>query len=130
VILVVPAILVGAIVGGGSFAMGQASGRAFIAGVITTAIGLGYYAWFESNRGQTPGKMAMGLRVHGPSGGNPTFEEALKRNLFQALGIVPILGGIAELVIAIVIATSISSDPRGQGPHDRFAGGTVVTRDR
>jgi uncharacterized RDD family membrane protein YckC len=104
-----------------------------IAGVIGGIIYLGYYAYLESSRGQTFGKQIMKLRVHGSSGGNPTMEEALRRNAWAALGIVssiPVLGwlfGLAELVAVIAIAVTISQDPLKRGWHDKF-GNTTVTK--
>jgi uncharacterized RDD family membrane protein YckC len=45
----------------GSF-MGEAAGRVF-AGIMSTAIGLGYVTYFLGEHGATPGKMACGLKV-------------------------------------------------------------------
>ena len=59
-----------------------------IAGVIGGIIYLGYYAYMESSRGRTFGKQILKMRVHGASGGNPTMEEALRRNAWAALGII------------------------------------------
>ena len=38
----------------------------------------------ESSRGQTLGKMVLKLRRSGPTGSNPTLEQALRRNIFYA----------------------------------------------
>jgi uncharacterized RDD family membrane protein YckC len=105
-----------------------------VAGVIGGIIYLGYYAYMESSRGRTLGKQIMKLRVHGASGGNPSMEEALRRNAWAALGIIssiPILGilaGLAELVAVIAIAVTISQDPLKRGWHDKF-GNTSVTKE-
>ena len=78
---------------------------------------LGYYAYMESSRGRTFGKQIMKLRVHGASGGNPTMEEAFRRNAWAALGIIsgiPVLGwifGLVELAAVIAIAVTISQRP-------------------
>ncbi len=105
-----------------------------IAGVIGGIIYLGYYAYLESSRGQTFGKQIMKLRVHGASGGNPTMEEALRRNAWAALGIISGLPawawlfGLVELVAVIAIAVTISQDPLKRGWHDKF-GNTSVTKE-
>lgn len=101
---------------------------ALIASVISAAIVIGYFAFMESSRGQTIGKMLLKLRTEGPGGANPTLEQAVKRNLFYALGIVPFLGGIAQLAAVIFIAVTINNSVMNVGWHDEFAGGTKVVR--
>ncbi len=103
-----------------------------VAGVVGGIVYLGYYAYMESSRGRTIGKQALGMRVLGASGGNPTMEEALRRNAWAALGIVsaiPVLGwlfSLAELVAVIAIAVTISQDPAKRGWHDKFANTSVL----
>ncbi|MDX6324007.1 MAG: hypothetical protein QOK15_361 [Nocardioidaceae bacterium] len=113
-------------------------GSSFVAGaigaVLTTVIYLGYFGYMESSQGKTVGKMIMKLHVEGPSGGKPTFEEAVKRNIWLGLpllGVIPILGGlvagIGELVAVIMIAVGINNDPvRRQPWTDKFAGTQVI----
>lgn len=109
-------------------------GAAVVTTIITVAINLGYFTLLESNRGQTLGKMLVGVRVLGPNGGNPTTTEAVKRNIWvgaSILGIVPVVGklfgGIASLVAVISIAVGINNDTvTRKGWHDSFAGGTRV----
>jgi uncharacterized RDD family membrane protein YckC len=104
----------------------------FVAGILY----LGYYVYFESARGQTLGKQIMKLRVHGASGGNPTIEEAFRRNAFYLLSIVASLPllilsfllGLASLAVVIFIAVTINSDPLKRGWHDKFAN-TSVTKE-
>ena len=113
----------------------------FISGVfstlLTTALTLGYYSYLESSRGQTIGKMVLGLKVRNLAGQNPTMEEALKRNAYFALsliGILPFLGnllaGLASIAAVIYIAVTINADtPLHRGWHDKF-GGTQVIKTR
>ena len=120
------------------FAPGAGATSAWLAGFVTTlvmvALNLGYFTFMESNRGQTVGKMLLNLRVYGPTGGNPTTTEAVKRNIWLAaslLSIIPaigwFLGGIAGLAAVIVIAVGINNDTVSRkGWHDDFAGGTRV----
>lgn len=113
---------------GGSFLVGVVSS------VLIAAIYLGYFAFMESSRGQTIGKMAMKLQTRGQGGGNPTMEEALKRNAWvglSVLGIIPLVGGIvaglAQLAAMILIAVGINGDAVGRrGWHDQFAGTQVI----
>jgi uncharacterized RDD family membrane protein YckC len=141
---IVNAVLVAIIVvgiiglnGAGAFGFGGTDYAAsLVSAVVGVAINLGYFAFMESSQGRTLGKMVVKLRVHGASGGNPTIEESLKRNWWlalPALAIVPFLGGaiggLIELVIIILIAVQISSDPEGRpSVSDRFAG-TRVTKE-
>jgi uncharacterized RDD family membrane protein YckC len=101
----------------------------FFSGIVLAVIALGYFGYMESNRGQTIGKQVMKLKTVGPDGhSNPTMNEAVKRNIWYAFGIVPILGGLAELASVILIAVNINSDPQRQHWFDRFAGGTKVIK--
>ena len=139
---VVNAVVVGVLVVGlllgrsGGLVMGAgASGLAAtaLAAVITAAVNLAYFAGLESRGGQTVGKMVMRLRVLGPSGGAPTLEEAIRRNVWVAFGIagvVPVIGGLvgslAQLAAVVMIAIAIADGSGRQACHDRFAGGTGV----
>lgn len=137
--VIVGTVIVGAVLGMRSGALGLGGGEyaaTAITSLLGTAIYVGYFTWMESSRGQTLGKMLMKLRVQGPTGGDPTVEEALRRNLFNALnliGLIPLIGWVlaplAQLAAVIAIAVGISNDTaRRQGWHDRFAGGTTVVK--
>ena len=127
-ILLVPMLVVTAPIAGG-FMLGSATtdGGAIVAGIVATLIAYGYYVVSESTRGSTFGKDALGIEVLA-EGGRPTLAQAAKRNLFMMVSAVPVIGGVAGAAIAIVIAITIGSDPRGQGIHDRWAG-VVLDRD-
>ncbi|HEX9683570.1 MAG TPA: RDD family protein [Acidimicrobiales bacterium] len=127
-ILLIPNLVITGIFGGGGlFSSGFGLG-VLIGGLVATAFTMAYSTWFESDRGQTPGKMLLGLRVIGSAGGNPTVEEAFRRNAFLLPSVVPVLGSVVVFVMEVVIGVQISSDPHGRGLHDNFAGGTMVTR--
>jgi uncharacterized RDD family membrane protein YckC len=104
---------------------------------LTSLIYLGYYALLESSRGQTIGKQLVKLKVVGPDGvSNPTMEQAIRRNIWMAfgiLGIVPIvgqlIGGLAQIAAIILIVVGINGDPISrQHWFDKFAGGTKVLK--
>lgn len=103
-------------------------GESFLFGILGSAVYLGYFVHLESSRGQTLGKQLLRLRTVGPQGGHPTPREAFIRNAWVLVGIVPFLGGLASLAIAIWIAVTIGNDPAGRGVHDTWAGGTTVLR--
>lgn len=104
--------------------------------IIAAVVSLGYFAFMESSRGQTVGKMLLKLRTYGPDGvSNPTMQEAIRRNIYAGLyilGIIPFLGWFilywaAPAAGAIYAAVTLNSDvPNHQGWHDKFAGGTRV----
>ena len=133
-------ILVGIVGGIITYIIGASIGGftgSAISAVISALIYLGYFAFMESNGGQSVGKMVMKLHVVGPDGASkPTMEEAVKRNIWTAfgiLGIIPVLGslvgGLLEIVAMVVIAVQISGDPaRRQAWHDKFASGTMVVK--
>jgi uncharacterized RDD family membrane protein YckC len=115
-------------------------GSTYVVGVVTTlvlfALQMGYYVYLESSRGQTVGKMVMKLRVVGAQGGNPSMEEAFRRNIWLGVGllaVIPVLGllsPIVSLAAVIYIAVTINGDPVArQGWHDKFAGGTRVIKE-
>ena len=72
----------------------------FLSGVVGSVLYIGYFAYMESSRGQTLGKQVMKLRTYGPDGAsNPTMEQAVRRNIWYAFGIIPFVGGLAELAV-------------------------------
>ena len=107
-----------------------------VSSIVTAAIYLGYFAYFESTKGQTVGKMALKLKTFGPDGVSlPTMEQSVRRNIWTAfgiIGVIPVLGsivgGLASLAAVIVIAVNINSDPQRQHFFDKFAGGTKVLK--
>ncbi len=137
--VLVTVLVVGALMGD-SAGFGGLGSTNFAAGAVAAVIGaviyVGYFAYLESSRGQTVGKMAMKIKVIGPNGGNPTMNEAVRRNAWAGLGvlgIVPIIGGIVgallQLAAVIYIAVTINNNvATRQGWHDEFAGGTKVVK--
>lgn len=139
---IIDAILLGVVIGPVAVIVGiimsGSAGSRWVGSTFTTifgaVIGLGYFALLESTRGQTVGKMVLGLRTIGPSGGPPTLEQALKRNLWMGLsviGVLPILGGfiagVAQLVAVITIAVGINSTPATRRAwNDTLAGTSVI----
>ncbi len=132
-VVIVPIVVVAIFSGSGGFGSafgGGFSAGSFVASLIWIAIVVGYFAVMESQWGQTVGKMAMGIRTEGPDGGKPTLEMAARRNSWYVLGIIPIIGGIAQLAMVIFIAVTISNSPEKIGWHDTFAPGTRVVKAR
>ena len=97
---------------------------------VNTAIVLAYAAGLETIRGRTLGKQVLRLRVHNQGGVNPTLGQALRRNLYFLLALLPgFIGGLVALTVIGWIAASILVDVVSrQGINDRFAQETFVTR--
>jgi uncharacterized RDD family membrane protein YckC len=141
VILIVVGLIINSVIIAAIFSTGGASGLGYggsigaysvVSSILLAVIYLGYFTFMESNQGKTVGKMVMKLHVEGAAGGNPTLEEAAKRNIWLAypiLGVLPILGLIGSLlalVAIIMIAVQINSDPEHRPWTDKFAGTRVV----
>jgi len=127
-VVIVPIVFVAILGGTGGFGFGGFGLGAIMISVVWAAITVGYFAYMESSRGQTFGKMVMKIRTEGPDGQHPPFEMAVKRNAFYALAIIPILGGILQLAAVLYIAYTISQSSTHTGWHDEFAGGTRVVK--
>ena len=104
--------------------------------VLFTGVSIGYFAYMESSRGQTVGKMLLKLKTVGPGGGNPTMEQAIRRNIVYAaslIGVIPVVGlwlsPLVSIAAVVLIAVGINNDTvKRQGWHDKFAGGTEVRK--
>jgi uncharacterized RDD family membrane protein YckC len=103
--------------------------RFYVAGIFGGLLTFAYFVVFESQLGRTPGKMLLGLTVHGPGGApKPTLQQAATRNAFLLLNLIPCLGGILSFAAWIYIAVTIENSPTKQGKHDEMAGGTQVVK--
>ncbi|CAM3564736.1 RDD family protein [Smaragdicoccus niigatensis] len=145
VLLWVVSWIVIAIVGVVSFASGSFAVIAvitFIGWLVVIAAQAAYFVLLQHQRGQTFGMQIMKLKVEGPTGANPTLEQAAKRCFYVFLpltyavgGLIPLIGWLLSLVGAfallaayIYIAVTINQSPTRQGWHDHFAGGTRVVK--
>jgi len=117
-------------------ALGGTSGTAirilgFIAGLISTALVVGYKVFFESGTWQaTPGKMVFGLKVVDEGGQRAPVQQVLMRtwpwwlNLLGALGALLLIGTVLNLLIALAIIgifCTFFMPPGGRCIHDTTA---------
>lgn len=103
--------------------------RIMVTGLFTGLLSFVYFTLFETTQGRTPGKMLLGMRVHGPGGApKPDFKQSAIRNAFTLLPIIPFAGGFLGFVAMVWIALTIHSSPTKQGKHDEMAGGTQVVK--
>ena len=103
-----------------------------LSNVIIGIASFAYFVLMETSKGGTFGKTWLGMSVTDQNGSSPiSMDASVRRNwwmLLSVVGFVPILAlisGLASLVIVIIIAVTISSDPRNQGWHDKL-GNTLV----
>lgn len=126
------AIIVGipvSIVIGGSFSsfgtFGDGFFRSFLAGIVTSVVYFLYYSLLIGSRGQTLAGMILEIKVVDTTGGPVNMEQAFKRQSWGLLAIVPCIGGLAQLAVAIWGLVNLFNDPMRQTPWDKF-GETVV----
>ncbi|WP_420637495.1 RDD family protein [Candidatus Poriferisocius sp.] len=96
--------------------------------LFATVIFLVYEVSFIATKGQTPGKMAAGIRVvAAESGALPGFRKALRRWAIPGLvALVPVVGWL--LVYVCYLSLTWGRDRKGW--HDHVAGTMVVRTDR
>lgn len=87
-----------------------------MAQMLTFLVGIGYYVYFWSTTGATPGKQAMGLKVISTDGSTPTATKAFIRYVGYIVSAIPIFLGFIW----------IAFDSQKQGWHDKIAGTYVI----
>jgi uncharacterized RDD family membrane protein YckC len=117
-------------------ALGGSSGTAirilgFVAGLISTALVIGYKVFFESGTWQaTPGKMVFGLKVVDESGQRAPVQQVFLRtwpwwlNLLGAIGALLLITTVLNLLIALAIIgifCTFFMPPGGRCIHDTTA---------
>jgi|TARA_B100000809_G_scaffold159942_1_gene157333 uncharacterized RDD family membrane protein YckC len=86
-----------------------------------TVVSIVYYVLFTYYRGQTPGKMLLGLHVENEDGNKPSLKQVLMREVV----------GKAISTLALLIGYLwILWDPKKRGWHDHIGGTYVVKRNR
>jgi uncharacterized RDD family membrane protein YckC len=79
-------------------------------------LGLVYAGYFTGLRGQTPGKMLIGLRVVDRAGDRPGLDRASLRAILGVFGIAAALLGILPMLL----------DPARRALHDRVVRTRVI----
>lgn len=114
------------------FGMGMAGGGAadqsfmtqWLGGLLGAGIFYAYFVFMEGSRGQTLGKMLLGMEVVGPNGTRIDYAQAAKRRFPFIIGSlipVPILNSLVGLAIVIAILVTVVSDDANRGFHDKWA---------
>lgn len=111
--LLFPLMSRGAVLSGGAV---DPSAMAMLYGV-SFALGIGYVCGFETVRGATPGKMALGIKILKTNGSPIGFGTSLGRLLLKG-----VFSGLTCLLAYIAVATN----PVHQGWHDKLMNTMVV----
>lgn len=135
IVIFIAVVVVGALGFGGGLAVGSAGGDsdaaafaavgAFFMTLMTIAVlTIAYEVTLTAIKGQTLGKMALGIRVaRADNGGVPGWGKAIIRWALPALlGFIPLVGMLATLLVYL----SLLWDDRRQGWHDKAAATVVV----
>jgi uncharacterized RDD family membrane protein YckC len=110
--------LVVAVVGGVLYVLGI---QPSLLRLIQLLFNLAYFAYFWSQHGQTPGMMALGIRVIQYDGDKLGFGRTLLRwTVLFLLGV--------TLLIPLISVFMVAFGQRKQGLHDLAAGSVVVRR--
>jgi len=91
-----------------------AHGPEIVSGILLFCL---YHWLFTGLRGQTPGKMALGIKVVDAQGNRPTLRVAALRE---------VLGKLISTVVLCLGFLWIETNKQKQGWHDRIAGTYVV----
>ena len=108
VILFIVALILGAITAGAS-------------AYIQLIINILYYVLFTGLRGQTPGKMVVGIQVLTREGEVPGIGRAILRE---------VIGKFVSGIVLLLGYIWVAFDPNKQGWHDKIAGTYVIRRSR
>jgi uncharacterized RDD family membrane protein YckC len=132
IVTIIPSI----IVVGGLAVANNGNDVSFIAGFFATLVAVAIITAYETflvgTRGQTLGKMALGLKVVRADGSPPDMRDGFMRILpYSALtllgAIIPFLPGLITFVIGLVSLVFLFTDANRQTVWDKFAKTLVVT---
>lgn len=104
---------IGALAGGPSF-----RGRDLV--VVTVAI-YAAISVMQALWGRTPGKLLCGLVVVSRSGGRPSWWASFTCNTWLLFGVVPVVGGVVEVLVVGALLITMHRDPAHRGFHDVFS---------
>lgn len=62
------------------------------------------------------------------SGGRPSWWASFTRNAWLLLGVVPVVGGVVEVLVVGALVVTMHRDPAHRGFHDAFTETATVKR--
>ncbi len=129
VIWFIISVLVPALFGGGLLSSDVGFARALLLTIVTGALVVVYEVLMIGTQGATLGKMALGLKVVNEDGSAADYMTGVQRMAlyiaFIFIGLIPILGGLLYLGVAVAGLVLLFQDPKRQTPWDKV-GKTIV----
>lgn len=131
IIWTVISLLFSLLIAGGSFLSGGTSFvRSLIASIIAGAVVVAYEAFMVGTQGATAGKMALNMKVVNEDGSPADLNTGLRRMFlyiaFIFINLIPFIGGLLFLVVAIVGLVFLFTDDKKQTPWDKVGKTLVV----
>lgn len=96
--------------------------------IVSLLLAVAYEVGFVGAMGATPGKLMLGLRIVAQEDGRtpPGWDKAALRYTPDLVIIVPVIGGLASLVIVVLSLVWLGTDDRRRTVYDRVATTYVV----
>ncbi|MGO1949180.1 MAG: RDD family protein [Mycobacteriaceae bacterium] len=105
-------------------------GSIIFVGILSVVLWFVYRVLMETSKGQTLGKMALGIKVVNADGQLISARDSLVRNswflVVAIISNIPMIGSIGMLAIYIVLGVLISRSPHNQHTCDQWAKAYVV----
>lgn len=104
-----------------------------VSGFLVTLISMAVNVFLVRQFGGTPGKLVLGLRITDADATTtpPSLQAAIMRVVpIAVLTSIPILGGLAGLVILVMCIVWVSSDPERRSVYDRVGNTRVVYKNQ
>lgn len=136
VLMIVVGIPIAIILGGAAIATGTDDsvgiGVGILGGVVSLLIAGAYEGLMLANRGQTLGKMAVGIKVVRLDGQPLDLQGALTRHSpslgLRALAVIPVIGLLGSLGLAILaIVNIVMVFSNGESVYDKVGGTQVIS---
>jgi uncharacterized RDD family membrane protein YckC len=101
----------------------------FFLSLVASAVVVAYETYMVGTNGATLGKMALGLKVVNEDGSAADIATGLRRMYlyiaFIFIGLIPVLGGLLFIGVAVAGLVLLFTDPKRQTPWDKI-GKTLV----
>lgn len=129
VIVFVVSLIIGVIFGGNRGMGAGADGASLVAGILSTLVFVAYEIWFTANKGGTPGKLVLNIRVADQATrATPIdYQQAFLRASPLLIGFIPVnVISIVLLLVGLASLVMLFVDSQRQAVWDKIAKTVVV----
>lgn len=114
------------------FSPGTTGSGALFFSVVLNIVFFVAFVFLISSYGATPGKLVLGLRITAEDGQTSPIERgvAAKRMAVNFVSIIPIVGILASLAVAVMSLVYVAKDFERRSVYDRIGGTRVVYANR